>query len=126
MPPTPGFFATILDSKAQHWGDSGTKLAFDTVGGLMPLWGQGLLLLLFARSNRWLELFGNGELALYSAAFFASALYLVVKDYRQTQFVRRALFSLIGFAALCVSAIIFAGPTAVRILEVPIHVDKRT
>jgi len=81
------------------------------------------LLLLFSQGNRWLELVGNGELALYSAAFLASAMYIVVKDIRQSAFVQRPLFVLVSLVGLLAAAVIFAGPTAIRTLKVSPPVD---
>lgn len=51
----------------------------------------------------------HGEFVLYSAAFIAPALYVVIKDFREIRFVRRQLFVLIAGFVLIISALVYAG-----------------
>ena len=92
-----------------HWTEAASWLGFSVLGGLVPIWGQIILLTLFSRHFGIFDLLKHGEFALYSAAFFAPALYLVIKDFREIRFVRRQLFVLIAGFALFIAALVYAG-----------------
>ena len=115
MATTRNVFTALWTSRASHWTESGHWLGFALLGGLLPIWGHFLLLLILGEEHQWrLVLIGNGELALYSAAFFAVAMQLIVRNIGASEFVHRPLFALIAVIGLLVATIIFAGPTALR------------
>lgn len=88
--------SAIRATNRQHWFDSGKWLGWAVLGGLLPLWGGWFLLMLFKHRERWPELISHGELAIYSAAFLASAIYVIQRDVGNISFVHREVFNLLG------------------------------
>jgi hypothetical protein len=105
--------SSLRSTTQDHWSEASSWLGFTTLGGLVPIWGQIILLMLFSRPFSIFDLLNHGEFVLYSSAFVAPALYLVIKDFRETKFVRRQLFVLTAGFVLFVSALVYAGLVAV-------------
>ena len=103
---------TELDSASrQQWAESGKWLLFVVIGGLLPIWGGYLLLIIFSQPTALWNFASNGELALYSAALLTPALYLVGRDVTDP-FVHRQMFMLFGMLLLVIAALLFAAATA--------------
>jgi hypothetical protein len=101
--------SSLRSTTPTHWTEAASWLGFSVLGGLVPIWGQIILLTLFSRPFGMFDLLKHGEFVLYSAAFIAPALYLVIKDFREIRFVRRQLFVLIAGFVLFIAALVYAG-----------------
>jgi hypothetical protein len=111
----------------RHYKETSKWLAFTLLGGLIPVWGGMLLFRLFSIKFGFATFSSNGEFALYSAAMIAPACYLIVKDYKDSIFIYRSIFTLISLGCLLVSTILFAGVTAANSMgkdQVPIRLDS--
>jgi|ERR1051325_470699 hypothetical protein len=110
----------------RHYKETLKWLAFTLFGGLIPLWGGMLLFRLFSIKFGFATFSSNGEFALYSAGLVAPAFYLIVKDYKDSIFIFRSVFTLISLGCLLVSMMLFAGVTAANNIgnaQVPIKLD---
>ena len=123
MAERPSVLAAFRASNRGHWIDSGVWLGFTLVGGLLPLWGGSLLLAIVSRGDRWLDLISNGELALYSAAFIASAVHLIAKE-GDEPFVQRPFFLLLAVCGLLFAGIVFAGMATIRYAFPTLSLDR--
>jgi hypothetical protein len=101
--------SSLRSTTPAHWTEAASWLGFRILGGLVPIWGQIILLTLFSRPFSIFDLLNHGEFVLYSSAFIAPSLYIVIKDFREIKFVRRQLFVLLAGFALFVSALVYAG-----------------
>ena len=111
MSGTRNLFTEIRASSRQQLIESLKWITAVVMGGLLPLWGGYLMLLLFSQPVTLSDFASNGEFALYSAAFLTPALYLVGRDVRDP-FVHRQLFMLGGILMLIISVLLFAAVTA--------------
>lgn len=101
--------SVLKSTSLEHRTEAGYWLGFAILGGLVPIWGQILLLPLFSQSFHFVDLVRHGEFVLYAAALLAPSLYLVVKDVTDTKFVRRPIFVLVALIGLFASALLYAG-----------------
>src|SRR2546427_10690573 len=104
----------IIHALQKHWKETTNWLAFTLVGGLIPVWGGMVLFLLLSKPVFFSTFSSNGEFAIYSAAILAPSLYLIAKDRTTSNFLFRPFFSLICVVGLLLSAMLFAGVTAVH------------
>lgn len=111
MPDGSSLRGTLRAAHRQHWADSGTWLGYSLVGGLFPVWAHALILPLVSQGHRWLDVIRRGELLLYSAAFLAPSIYVVVR-FADAPFIHRPIFVLVSVMGLLCSTALFAGITA--------------
>jgi len=104
----------ILSAMSKHGKETGKWLAFSLGGALIPVWGGMMLFRLFSKPVKFSDFSGNGEFALYSAAMLAPALYLILKDFKNSPFMYRHAFAGISALGLSLSMLLFAGVTAVH------------
>jgi hypothetical protein len=110
----------------RHYKETSKWLAFTLLGGLLPVLGGMLLFRLFSIKFDFATFSSNGEFALYSAALIAPACYLIVKDYKNSIFIYRSIFTLVSLLCLLASTILFAGVTAVNSIgkdQIPFKLD---
>jgi hypothetical protein len=116
----------LLDSSGEDWLDAVQWLLWTVLGGLLPIWGTVLLLLLFGQQVQLQSLMQNGEFVLYSASFFGGALYLIMRDFRTRLFPSRGLIGFTAVSLLLLSALIFSGVTVNAMSgNLPFRVDGR-
>ena len=107
-----------------QWKDTTKWLAYTLLGGLFPVWGGYLLLRLYQKAMSISDFTSNGEFAIYSAALLAPSLYLILKDYKKTNFPNQAIYGLLCSVMLIVATLIFAGVTSVNTGKVAVEIDK--
>ena len=78
-------------------------------GGLFPIWGSSILLILYSKNIQWLDFVRNGEFALYSAATLAPALYLITRDDMKMPCIDKNVCGIVIFILSGLSVLIFAG-----------------
>jgi hypothetical protein len=84
-------------------------VGYNLLGSLMPIWGTYFLLQLHHQHFVLNDFIKHGEFALYTAAFLAPALQLVVRNIRDAKYVLRPGAVLFAVAGLVVSGIIYSG-----------------
>ncbi len=70
---------TLKCSKAQHWTEAIFFLFFTLLGGFVPIYLGAFFVKIFGAWTSWEPFFNKGELAIYSATYFASAIFVKVK-----------------------------------------------
>jgi len=108
------FLWTFTQIRWHHLKDSGEWLFFTILGSLVPVWVGSLLYLIAPGGWSWNDIASHGELALYSAALLAPAIYLAITEKSEFSFPGRALIVLIAIFLLLVSLVIFAGITVLH------------
>lgn len=98
----------FVKPKKQHYLDALSWLAYTCLGGLLPLWGSWLLLKVCNQPTPLKDFVGNGEFALYAAAFLSPAMYQLFRT-NKGGFPAGKWFGLLVFFLLAFSAILFAG-----------------
>lgn len=78
------------------------------IGGLLPLWGSWLLLVLAKEWAPFSEFIRHGEFLLYAASLLPTAAFLVLRDLK-SPFPHRMLLGLVTIFLLVVSTLGFAG-----------------
>jgi hypothetical protein len=107
------------NSTRKHWADGFRWFSWNVMGGFLPLWATLIGLRLTKQPMTLGSVASKGELAIYSAALLAGALYLVVRDFRFKDIksfreIRKGLFPSMGtvvlllVALLLLSAVTFA------------------
>lgn len=93
------FFDPLRNTKGYHWKDAGIWLTYTLIGSLAPVLFGFLLLRLLSRHPSLADFSAHGEFAIYSAAMFAPAYYIINRDLKIPGFAWRqylALLTLIG------------------------------
>ena len=84
-------------------------MAYNLLGSLMPIWASFFLLKLHHQHFYLNDFVKHGEFALYTAAFLAPALQLVVRNIRDSKYVLGTGAVLFAVAGLVASGIIYSG-----------------
>src|SRR5436190_9867243 len=98
---------TMKPTKAQY-KEARMWLYWSLGGGLMPLWGSGLVLGLLGLSPPFMDYIRHGEFMLYAAAFLAPAFYQLHRELPRN-FPGRSGLGLATGLAWMVSGMIFGG-----------------
>jgi hypothetical protein len=93
----------------ENWRDTISWLGFNVLGSFMPIWGSFFLLRLSGQAFVIRDFMKHGEFALYTAAFLAPALQLIVRNLRNKRYILRTGSVLLCLAGLLISAIVYAG-----------------
>lgn len=96
---------TFKETNKEHWKDATYSLIYNLGGGLMPVWGGMLILIMFGKWGGFEKFFIHGEFAIYSATLLAPSYYLIQKNNKRPL----NIFKLIIFLGLLINAILFAG-----------------
>ena len=92
--------------RSDPWRAGFLWLGWGVLGGLLPLWGTAILLLLFDRSISLFELLKNGEFVLYAASFVGGSMFTIRRDVFPSKNSLTILFVLlVGISALVFAAI---------------------
>ena len=70
---------TLRCSKSIHWIEAFFELLFAIVGGFVPIYLGAFFVRINGAWTNWEAFFNKGELAIYSATFFASAIFVKVR-----------------------------------------------
>jgi hypothetical protein len=95
----------------RDWQEGGVWLAYTLVGGLLPVYGGAIFLLLLFSDLSWARFLDHGEFAIYAAGLLAGALLVVGREYRGG-FPGRSLWILLIAALLLIAAIVFTAAFA--------------
>ena len=102
-------------------------MAYNFLGSLMPIWATFFLLKLHHQRFYLNDFVKHGEFALYTAAFLAPALQLVVRNIRSSKYVLgtgAVLFAVAGlvFSGIIYSGVVVGGPSSQQ-SAMPLQVD---
>lgn len=103
---------TLTHSSLRSWGMTIYWLGFNVLGALMPLWGMYVSFRLHGRMPHLGDFVDRGEFALYTAAFLAPAVQLVVANIKQGVLgLGAVLFALAGwgFSIIIYSGVVLQG-----------------
>jgi uncharacterized membrane protein YhaH (DUF805 family) len=100
---------TIRSASWRSWWQTLLWVGYNLLGSLMPIWGTYFLLQLHHQNFVLNDFIKHGEFALYTAAFLAPALQLVVRNIRDAKYVLGTGAVLFAVAGLVVSGIIYSG-----------------
>lgn len=99
-------------NKHRHWVDSGTWTFWNVFWGLFPLWMGFFIFRIFQKKPQLINFSDNGEFLIYSATMLAVAIYIVLKDYKNSKFPLRRLIAMSCVVTLVFIAVLFTGITA--------------
>jgi hypothetical protein len=122
---------TIRRASPGAWWETLLWVGYNFLGSLMPIWATFLLLRLHHQHFRLNDFVKHGEFALYTAAFLAPALQLVVRNIKNSKYVLGTGAVLFAVAGLVFSGIIYSGvaPAAPSLeqtgLPPPLGIDER-
>lgn len=116
------FFTAIKDIERPHWRTATWSLLFAIIFGLLPTWVTMIMLKIFSIDISFKNLVDDGQFAIYSAAFIATGLYFVAREFNTSKFKGRSGFilslcGLIILASLLVGGVSIAG-------EVNLPIDR--
>jgi hypothetical protein len=114
------FIVSLRRTNRGHWRDASTWLAFTLVGNLAPVWFGLFSLRVLSRHVSLADFSHHGEFALYSATLFASAAYVILKDFKVMTFPARPILGLLCFSGMFVAAAFFAPVTTAFISPKPV------
>lgn len=103
-----------------HWRDASIWLIYALAGGLAPVWSGFILLRLFSRHPSWADFSQHGEFAIYSAAMFAPAFYVITRDLKVPGFVGRQFLGLITFLGMILAICFFVATSTAFMAPTPI------
>lgn len=106
----------FFQSKIKDWTDGLEWLGWHLICGLMPIWITLLLLRIFNQNIDVQVFTNNGEFALYSASFLGTCFYIVIRDFRKSQFPNRAFFALLIVPILLFSGLMYSIVALLNIL----------
>jgi hypothetical protein len=98
--------------KYPHWTEAANWQFWNVIWGLSPLWMGFIIFLLCKKKPMLIDFSDKGEFLIYSAAMLASALYIVLKDYKTSKFPYRRVLGMISIITMLVTVILFTGITA--------------
>jgi len=119
-----------------NWIDAIYWFLLSSLGGLLPIWGL-LLILIISSKQPALEMFtNNGELALYSASIISASLYSITKDYfppktrnNNSKLIKIAFPSQAVFVFICIliliSTILFAAVSSFNLSGLGEQINKK-
>ena len=102
---------TFGRTRSENWSDGGNWLLFTLIGGLLPVWGGAIILVLFGNEVSFASFTDHGEFAIYSAGLLASALLVVMREYR-ARFRERAILGLLSLVLIIIATLIFTAASA--------------
>lgn len=94
-------------SKGKDWKDGFIWLGWHFVCALMPIWITMIFLRIFKQPIGFDVFTRNAELAIYSASFLGTCLYVVLRDFRKNSYPSRAVLSIILVPLLLFSGLMF-------------------
>lgn len=106
-------WALPIDS--EPWRAGYIWLGWGVIGGLLPLWGTAIVLLLFGQSISLYGLLKNGEFVLYAASFAGGAMYVISRDI----FPSRNALNFLLVLLLLISLSVFVAITVISVSNKP-------
>jgi hypothetical protein len=100
---------TIRNASAKSWWQTLLWVGYNLLGSLMPIWGTYFLLKLHHQHFQINDFAKHGEFALYTAAFLAPALQLVVRNIKDAKYVLGTGAVLFAVAGLVVAVNVYSG-----------------
>ncbi len=116
------FFNAIKTIEGPHWRTATWSLIFTMIFGLLPTWVTIIMLKIFSLDISFKNLVDDGQFAIYSAAFIATGLYFVARDFNTSKFKGRPGFILI-LCALIILASLLVGSVSIA-GEVNLPIDR--
>ncbi len=101
----------VLLARPHHWSEARQWLWGMLIGGCLPFWGGWFVLRLFARSIGLVELTGRGELVLFSAGIFASAIPIIRRSREEDAVVLPGELVTVCVALLMLAAFVVSAVT---------------
>jgi hypothetical protein len=109
VPTVRELFFTIRKASARSWWQTLLWVGYNMLGSLMPLWGTYFLLKLHHQAFHVNDFSKHGEFALYTAAFLAPALQLVLRNIKDAKYVLGTGAVLFAVAGLVVAVNVYSG-----------------
>lgn len=110
--------------KKSDWIEAADWLGWNSIGGLFPVLGGFLLFLIFKKTPTISDFSNNGQFAIYSATMFASAFYIVFKEYKSSIFSGRKLFGAICLLGQICAVLLFSSVTAANLGQLGVEVNR--
>lgn len=110
--------------KKSDWFEAADWLGWNSIGGLFPVLGGFFLFLIFKKTPTISDFSNNGQFAIYSATMFASAFYIVFKEYKSSIFSGRKLFGAICILGQIGAVLLFSSVTAANLGQSGVEVNR--
>lgn len=105
------FIWTLKNTTKLNWTESLTWLMYILLGSLLPVYISIIILCILKQPFGFTDFTGHAEFGIYSATILASSAYVVLKDFRNRPFPRRAIFGGIIVLGLITASAIYATVT---------------
>ncbi len=92
-----------------NWRDAINSHIYVLVGSLLPIWLSPFLLKTISVEFKLTDFVDHGELALYSAALISPAIYIIIKNRKNTGFPYNTQLIILSICVLLISCFVFAG-----------------
>ena len=102
---------SLARAKRKDWEEGVVWLAYTLFGGLLPVYGGAIFLLLLFSDVSWDRFADRGEFAIYAAGLLAGALLVVMREY-EGGFPGRSVWGLLITVLLVIAALVFTAAFA--------------
>jgi hypothetical protein len=109
-------FKYLATSKKSNWGEAAYWLIWMVIGVLLPLFFKYIYFSVRGSEIDVKMFTSDGELIIYSAAFFVSGAYLILKDFKNRPFPGRPIFGILVVLGLFISASTYLVITVIQLM----------